>query len=72
MEIQTPDRPALLHDLVQSLSRNGAQITFSRVETEKGAAVDAFYLVDRSGHKLSDPDQLEAIRTDVLKCVGAA
>jgi [protein-PII] uridylyltransferase len=72
LEITTPDRPALLHDLARTLARNEAQITFARIETEKGAAVDAFYLVDWLGAKITDPAALEALRLDLLRCVGAA
>ncbi|MEZ5405189.1 MAG: hypothetical protein R3F23_03130 [Verrucomicrobiia bacterium] len=68
LEIQTPDRPALLHDLVTAISQEGIQIAFSRIETEKGAAIDAFYLVDFFKRKIHDPGMLERLKQRVLTC----
>ena len=44
VEIQTPDRPALLHDIAKTLAKCGANIVHARISTEKGAAFDSFYL----------------------------
>lgn len=66
LEIQTPDRPALLHDLVTAISQEGIQIAFSRIETEKGAAIDTFYLVDFFKRKIHDPEMLERLKQRVL------
>src|SRR5436190_234230 len=47
IEIQTPDRIGLLHDLLQCLSRNEIDIALARISTESGAAIDTFYVTDR-------------------------
>ena len=44
VEIQTPDRPALLHDLAMTLARCRANVVHARISTDRGAAVDSFYL----------------------------
>ncbi len=44
VEICTPDRPALLRDLALAFARSGASIVHARIQTEKGAALDSFYL----------------------------
>ena len=46
IDVQTPDRLGLLYDIVSVLSANGVSIATSRVSTEKGAAVDTFYVSD--------------------------
>lgn len=66
VEIETPDRLALLHDIVLNLTAEGAQIMFARIETEKGAAIDTFYLVGPDGGKITDPGLLDRIKGRIL------
>ncbi len=54
VDIQTPDRLGLLASLLHAFSETGVQIALSRIATEKGAAIDAFYVTDAQGHKLRD------------------
>ena len=49
IQVETPDRLGLLYDLVSCLGRNNVYITLSRINTDKGAAIDTFY-VDRRHH----------------------
>ncbi len=63
IEIQTPDRVGLLYDLFRALSEEGVSIALSRVSTEKGAAVDTFYVVDGvSRAKISDQARIELLQ----------
>jgi [protein-PII] uridylyltransferase len=66
VDIQTPDRLGLLYFLLKALGRMGVQISFSRISTEKGAAIDSFYVTDAEGHKIRDIKSLarmqEALR----------
>jgi [protein-PII] uridylyltransferase len=66
VEVQTPDRPGLLHDLVVAITAEGAQIMFSRIETEKGAAIDTFYIANAKGKKITDDQALTSLKTRVL------
>ena len=52
VDVQTPDRLGLLYDLLRALGSAGAQIALSRIATEKGAAIDTFYLTDMEGRKM--------------------
>ncbi|MDQ6860546.1 MAG: [protein-PII] uridylyltransferase [Verrucomicrobiota bacterium] len=55
ISIQTPDRVGLLYDLVNALREERVSITLSRISTEKGAAIDTFYVVDAVTHgKITD------------------
>ena len=52
IDIQTPDRLGLLYNLLRALGHAGAQIALSRIATEKGAAIDTFYVTDAEGRKI--------------------
>ena len=52
IDIQTPDRLGLLYNLLRAMGRAGAQIALSRIATEKGAAIDTFYVTDLDGRKI--------------------
>ena len=46
IQVETPDRLGLLYDLVACLGRHNVYIALSRISTEKGAAIDTFYVTD--------------------------
>ena len=52
VDIQTPDRLGLLYKLLRAFAETGVQIALSRISTEKGAAIDAFYVTDPDGRKV--------------------
>ncbi|MBM3858346.1 MAG: [protein-PII] uridylyltransferase [Verrucomicrobia bacterium] len=62
IEIQTEDRLGLLFALTQTITSLGLDISFARISTEKGAAIDTFYVQDHAGKPVTDPDRLAAIR----------
>src|SRR6266581_3450027 len=62
VQVQTPDRLGLLYDLLTCLRREGINIALSRISTEKGAAIDTFYVVDSNTRsKITDSQQLERL-----------
>lgn len=72
VEIETPDRLALLHDVVLNLTAEGVQIMFARIETEKGAAIDTFYVVDPHGGKITDEALLDRMKDRILDATDGA
>lgn len=54
IEVLCPDRLGLLYDLLRELSDLGINIFTSRITTEKGAAIDTFYVSDKKGEKITD------------------
>lgn len=48
VQIETPDRLGLLYDLLSVFGSEGVSIALSRISTEKGAAIDTFYVADRT------------------------
>ena len=65
LDLQTPDRPGLLYDIAVCLGDFRIDIAHARIATEKGAALDTFYLTDDGGRKLDDT--LIAAINDALK-----
>ena len=63
IEIQATDRLGLLYDILSCLDRENVLITLSRINTQDGAAIDTFYVMDRSTYaKITDPRRITAIQ----------
>lgn len=63
VEIQTEDRVGLLYALTNTLTDLGLDISFAKISTEKGAAIDTFYIQDELGRKVTDDDRLEHVKS---------
>jgi [protein-PII] uridylyltransferase len=63
IQIQTPDRLGLLYELLSAFGQERVSIALSRISTEKGAAIDTFYVADRVTHaKITDPSRITALQ----------
>ncbi len=63
VEVETPDRLGLLHDLVACMGRQNVYITLARISTDKGAAVDTFYVTDATTRgKITDAKRIEQLQ----------
>lgn len=62
VEIQTPDRPGLLYDLLRAFNKAGIWIELSRITTEMDVALDAFYVTRRDGSQITDPAEITALQ----------
>ena len=58
VDISTPDRLALLYDILHAVSDNQFLIAAARITTEKGAAIDSFYITDLEAKKVTSPARL--------------
>ena len=66
IEIQTPDRIGLLHDLLQCFNRSEIDIALSRISTESGAAIDTFYVTDRrTRSKITNAQRIDALQAEL-------
>jgi [protein-PII] uridylyltransferase len=63
IQIETPDRLGLLYGLLSALGQADVSITLSRISTEKGAAIDTLYVVDRfTRGKITDSARIAALQ----------
>ena len=70
IEIQAPDRLGLLYDILSCLDRENVLITLSRINTQDGAAIDTFYVMDRSTcAKITDPRRITAIQQHLKEAI---
>jgi [protein-PII] uridylyltransferase len=64
VEIVTEDRPALLYDLTNAISKEGANIEVVLIDTEAHRALDVFY-VTADGGKLS-PERMTGLKARLI------
>ena len=61
VEIETEDRLGLLYVITQTLSELELDISAARILTEKGAAIDTFYVQETGGGKVLSAEHRKAI-----------
>jgi [protein-PII] uridylyltransferase len=61
IEIETEDRIGLLYTIAQTLTELQLDISAARICTERGAAIDSFYVHEIGGGKLLSPERQKAI-----------
>jgi [protein-PII] uridylyltransferase len=65
LDVQTADYPGLLYRIASAIADSGIALVSARVTTEKGAALDTFYLCDRNGKKIESEEMLEKLTREV-------
>ncbi len=71
IDIQTPDRLGLLYELLSALTRARINIALSRIATEKGAAIDTFYVTDMEGRKVTRQESIKQLQKILQQAAGA-
>jgi [protein-PII] uridylyltransferase len=69
IEIQTEDRVGLLHAISQALTELDLNITAAKIVTEKGAAIDTFYISELSEQKIVDASRQDFIARKVRDAI---
>ena len=67
LDVQTADYPGLLYRIACAIADADLNLASARITTEKGAALDTFYLTDRSGKKIESEETLSALTREVRK-----
>ncbi len=71
IEVSGLDRPGLLYDLTSSLSRLNLNIGSAHIATFGEKAVDAFYVTDLTGLKITNQTRQSAVRRALLDVFAA-
>ncbi|MFB3117811.1 MAG: hypothetical protein ACE1ZP_03515, partial [Myxococcota bacterium] len=69
VDVSADDRLGLLHDLTRTIAEHGFEIYISKAATTLDQVTDTFYLKDRSGKKITDPEEIESLRADLCEVV---
>ncbi|WP_417629436.1 [protein-PII] uridylyltransferase [Paracoccus aurantiacus] len=69
IEVDTRDRPGLLHDLTRTLAANHIQIASAVIATYGAQVVDSFYVKDAFGLKLHQAGRREALEKKLRQAI---
>jgi [protein-PII] uridylyltransferase len=69
VDLQAEDRVGLLYDVSRALLESNVQIHLAKILTEKGAAIDTFYIAERDGSKVLDPERQQAFKYRLRQAV---
>jgi [protein-PII] uridylyltransferase len=72
VEVQARDQLGLLYRLGKTISERGFDITFARIGTERGVAIDTFYIENDTHEPVSDPERLRALRDALTEVITPA
>ncbi|MGZ5290211.1 MAG: [protein-PII] uridylyltransferase family protein [Actinomycetota bacterium] len=70
IEVGAPDRLGLLYDITSTLADLRLDVYVAKVATYTGRVIDAFYVRDAVGGKVTDPAQVAEIETAVRARLG--
>ena len=63
VDIAAPDRIGLLYEILRAVSDAKFLIAAARITTEKGAAIDSFYITDLKGGRVTSAWQIHELNT---------
>jgi [protein-PII] uridylyltransferase len=69
VEVQARDQIGLLYRLAKAISDFGFDITFARIGTERGVAIDTFYIESTTHEAADDTERLHALRTALTEVI---
>ncbi|MBA4148270.1 MAG: [protein-PII] uridylyltransferase [Verrucomicrobia bacterium] len=69
IDVETEDKIGLLYTISQRLTELEINVSLAKIVTEKGAAIDSFYVTDQFQNKLLDPDQLKHIERKLRRAI---
>jgi [protein-PII] uridylyltransferase len=71
IEIETEDRIGLLYAISQTLSETDLDISAAKISTEKGAAIDSFYVRELDGGKILATDRQKHLERKLRQAISA-
>ena len=70
-ELEAEDRIGLLYTLSQTLTELALDIAAAKICTERGAALDSFYVRELNGEKVLAPERHRAIERRLRQAIHA-
>ena len=70
IEVGAPDRIGLLYDITSALAELTLDVRLAKVATYTGRVIDAFYVRDALGRKVTDPTQVSEIQAAIRSRLG--
>jgi [protein-PII] uridylyltransferase len=70
VEVQARDQIGLLYRLAKTMSDHNFDITFARIGTERGVAIDTFYIEDVNDQPVKDGKRLHVLRDALREVIG--
>jgi [protein-PII] uridylyltransferase len=69
IDLQSEDRVGLLYDISRALAAGSLNISLAKISTEKGAAVDSFYVTEHNGSKILNLARQRDVREKILHAI---
>jgi [protein-PII] uridylyltransferase len=70
VEVKCPDRVGLLYLITRTLAQSGLSIASARIATDIDHAFDTFYVADRLGRRIEDPNEMTLVRAALEDALG--
>ena len=69
IDIETEDRLGLLYANSQVFADQKLDLALAKISTEKGAAIDTFYVTDLDGEKIYSPEYQRSIHENIRRAI---
>lgn len=69
IDVYTYDRGGLLYDITKAFKELNVSIEYAKISTKVDQVVDAFYVVDNKGKKITDTEKIEDIKAAILNAI---
>ncbi|HMC26588.1 MAG TPA: [protein-PII] uridylyltransferase, partial [Verrucomicrobiae bacterium] len=69
IDIETEDRLGLLYAISQVFADQKLDLALAKISTEKGAAIDTFYVTDLEGQKIYSPEYQRSIHENIRRAI---
>ena len=69
IDIEAEDRVGLLYDISHTLTELELDISLAKILTEKGAAIDTFYVTEQTGFKILDTERIKTVERKLYQAI---
>ena len=69
IDVYAPDAVGFLYRVTGTISRLGMNIYFAKIATRVDGIIDSFYVLDRGGTPVTDPQRRQEIRENILATI---